>query len=441
AAALASVALAAAALAAAVIVPFARPSLTLELWGDQPLAGLAIEHLFRLEAIRDRIPLAELAPTPRPGAPHPDLVLVTIDTVRADHTPPYNGMADMPALRELGQRGAIFDWAFAPSNVTRRSIPSMVIGLAPNRVRGRVVGWALRVDPRHVLLAERLRAGGYDTAGFMCCEGFWGKEFHTGLERGLTHLEIDARGPALARAAHDWITARDQRGDRAPLFVWMHVIDPHNWTQASGDPHNDAERRRLYDHALATSDQMLAQVVAAFRDRPADRMPIVIVTADHGEALGDHGQPYHSTDLYNSQIRVPLVIAGPGVKPQHVIETVSLTDLVPTVLDLAGFAPPTGAAIDGRSLADLATGARTGSLDAGTAFAAMIQDRSNPGGIVAIAQGRWKLIRRRGELELYDTRGDPDERTNVIQLHPKEAAALRRALDDHTRGAARSPFH
>src|SRR5690606_38920534 len=111
--------------------------------------------------------------------------LITIDTVRADATPPYGGSAEMPALAALGERGAVFSWAFAPSNVTRRSIPSMVIGLAPNRIRGRVVGWALRVDPRHVLLAERLRAGGYETAGFMCCAGFWSPEVRTGLQRGL----------------------------------------------------------------------------------------------------------------------------------------------------------------------------------------------------------------------------------------------------------------
>jgi arylsulfatase A-like enzyme len=438
AAALAVVAATVLALAAALLTPFARPALALEVWGDRPLAGLAIENLFNLDAIRDRLPFTAFRPAPRPGAAHPDIVLVTIDTVRADHTPPYGGQADMPALRDLAARGATFEWAFAPSNVTRRSIPSMVIGLAPTRVRGRVVGWALRVDPRHVLLAERLLAGGYDTAGFMCCEGFWGKEFHTGLERGLAHLEIDPHG----HAANAWLTAREQRGaDQPPLFVWMHIIEPHNWTQGNGDPHNDGERRRLYDRSLTSSDQMLQQLLAPFHNRPPDRAPIVIVTADHGEALGEHGQPYHSTDLYDSQIHVPLVIAGPGIKPARVPETASLTDLVPTVLDLAGFEPPAGAAIDGRSLADLATGVRIGSPDAGAAFAAMIQDRSNPGGMIAVVLGRWKLIKNHGEFELYDTRADPDEHTNVIQAQPREAAALRRALEARITAVATSPFH
>ncbi|HEX2687243.1 MAG TPA: sulfatase [Kofleriaceae bacterium] len=427
-------------LAIAVIATFSRPSLTLEIWGDRPLAGLAIEALFDLEALRARISLAEFRPTARPGAAHPDILLITIDTVRADHTPPYGGQADMPALRDLAARGTVFDWAFSPSNVTRRSIPSMVIGLGPHRVRGRVVGWALRVDPRHVLLAERLRAGGYDTAGFMCCEGFWGKEFHTGLERGLAHLEIDAHGPTLARRAQDWLAAREHDAAQPPLFLWMHILEPHNWTQVTGEPHKEPDRRTFYDRSLAASDRMVQDVLTALEHRAPDRTPIVIVTADHGEALGEHGQRFHSTDLYNAQIRVPLVIAGPGIKPQHVPETVSLTDLVPTVLDLAGFVPPPGPSLDGRSIAELATGVRAGDPDGGVAFAAMIKDRSNPGGLTAVIRGRWKLVDNHANLELYDTRKDPDEHDNVLGQHPQEAAELRTLLDARTAAAAVSPF-
>jgi hypothetical protein len=188
----------------------AAPNQTLAIWGDRPLAGLSIDALFDLDKIRARVSLANFKPTEKPAAEHPDIILVTIDTVRADHTPPYGGTAEMPLLRELAAKGAVFEWAFSPSNVTRRSIPSMVTGLAPNRVRGRVVGWALRVDPRHVLLAERMQAGGYDTAGFVCCYGFWGADFRTGLQRGLQHLEIEPNGMKLAKAAQAWLEARER---------------------------------------------------------------------------------------------------------------------------------------------------------------------------------------------------------------------------------------
>jgi choline-sulfatase len=431
----------AAVLATAVVTAITRPSTTLEIWGDRPLAGLAIEALFKLDEIRARISLTEFRPSARPGATHPDVILITIDTVRADHTPPYGGQADMPVLRELAARGTVFDWAFSPSNVTRRSIPSIVVGLSPDRVRGRVVGWALRVDPRHVLLAERLRAGGYDTAGFMCCEGFWGKEFHTGLERGLAHLEIESHGPKLAGDARAWLDAREPRTGAPPLFLWMHILEPHNWTQVTGEPRTEADRGKFYDRSLAASDQMMETVLAAFAHRAPERMPIVIVTADHGEALGEHGQPFHSTDLYDAQIRVPLVIAGPGIAVQRVPETVSLTDLVPTVLELAGFDATHGASLDGRSIADLATGTRPADPDGGVAFAAMIKDRSNPGGITAIVKGRWKLVDNHGNLELYDTRRDPDEHDNVLGQHADVVAELRRLLDARATAAAASPFH
>jgi arylsulfatase A-like enzyme len=418
----------------------ARPSLTLAIWGDRPLAGFTIDKLFDLDAIRAGVSLAEFRPAERPGAEHPDIVLVTIDTVRADHTPPYNGSAEMPVLKELGERGMVFDWAFSPSNVTRRSIPSMIIGLGPDRVHGRVVGWALRVDPRHVLIAERLEAGGYETAGFMCCEGFWGKEMRTGLQRGLQHLEIEPNGLALSRQARAWLDEREKTPHK-PLFLWMHILEPHNWNAVTGEPHNETERRQFYDRSLAGSDAMLGELLGAFSHRDPAHAPIVIVSADHGEGLGDHGQPFHSTDLYNSQIHVPLVIAGHGIKVGRVPETVSLTDLTPSVLELAGFQIPTGPSIDGHSFADLATGKRMSvDADAGVAFAAMIRDRSNPGGVTAIIKGRWKLIDTPTGFELYDCKSDRAERSNLMAARPPAYDELRRLLIQHRETAARSPF-
>jgi len=419
----------AASIASALVAVHTRPSLTLEIWGDQPLAGIAIERLFDL---------AEFRPVDKPGSPHPDIVLITIDTVRADHTPPYGGSADMPILKELGQRGAVFVYAFAPSNVTRRSIPSIVTGLQPNRVRGRVVGWALRIDPRHVLLAERLRAGGYETAGFMCCKGFWGDEARTGLSRGLEHVHIEQNGMRLAKAARAWLDARERSKTKRPLFLWMHILEPHNWTGGITEPTNEDDRRRMYDRSLTASDGMMREVVGAFIERTPEQAPIVVVTADHGEGLGDHGAPYHSTDLYNSQIRVPLVIAGPGIKTgNRVAETVSLTDLTPTIVELAGFQPPVDQ-LDGRSLADLATGTRLGSPDAGVAFAAMIKDRSNPGGVTAVVRGGWKLIDNGVSYELYDVKDDPLERQNLYVQKPTIAAELKKLLA--ARAADRDPF-
>jgi len=432
-------AVAAAVVACALVAWQTDPSLTLTIWGDRPIAGLAIDRLFDLDAIRSGVSLSKFTPTARPNAAHPDIILVTIDTVRADHTPPYGGNADMPVLRELADRGTVFEWAFTPSNVTRRSIPSMLLGLAPNRVHGRVVGWALRIDPRHVMLAERLLAGGYDTAGFMCCEGFWGKELHTGLQRGLAHLEIEPNGSSLAKRARHWLDQREREPAHKPLFLWMHILEPHNWQAPGGDARPDEDHRKMYDHSLTASDAMVAELLGAFTERPPDRAPIVIVTADHGEALGDHGQPFHSTDLYDSQIRVPFVMAGPGIQHGRVIETVSLTDLTPTILDLAGF-DPTHEGFDGRTVADLATGARASDPAAGWAFSMMVRDRSNPGGITAFVEGPWKLIDNGSSVELYDTRADPDERSNLVGSRAQIVEQIKRRLRNAIAAGKRLPF-
>jgi arylsulfatase A-like enzyme len=185
---------------------------------------------------------------------------------------------------------------------------------------------------------------------------------------------------------------------------------------------------------------MMVELLGAFSARPPEHAPIVIVSADHGEGLGDHGQPYHSTDLYNSQIRVPLVIAGPGIRPGRVTETVSLTDLAPSILDLAGFEVPRSASMDGTSFADLASGRRASRLDGGVAFSAMIKDRSNPGGVAAIIRGGWKLIDNGSAPELYKIHDDPGEKSNLATTMPQIFDELRRLLKQHLEAGARSPF-
>ncbi|MGN6107400.1 MAG: sulfatase/phosphatase domain-containing protein, partial [Kofleriaceae bacterium] len=134
------------------------------------------------------------------------------------------------------------------------------------------------------------------------------------------------------------------------------------------------------------------------------------------------------------------VITGPGIVAQRVAETVSLTDLTPTLLELAGFTPPYGRSMDGRSVADLATGRRLGSPDTGHAFAAMIKDRSNPGGITAIVRGGWKLIDNSVGFELYNLRADPGELSNVLGQNPQVADGLKRLLKTRQDLANQPPF-
>jgi arylsulfatase A-like enzyme len=192
----------------------------------------------------------------------------------------------------------------------------------------------------------------------------------------------------------------------------------------------------MYDRSLTASDKMVAELVAAFSGREPEDAPIVVVTADHGEALGDHNEPNHSTDLYNSQIRVPFVVVGPGIRTGHLIETVSLIDLSPTLVELAGFAPPV---TDGRSLAPLLTSQRNADDRIGFAYAAMIRDRSNPGGVTAVISGAWKLIAHDDKLELYDIKRDPNELHDLAAQEPAKVEELRVLLDARD-NLERSPF-
>ena len=434
-----NLALAAAVIGAALWLRTTDPALLLGIWSRPIAAGVAIDALYDLDHIHDEIPASAFRPVALPGAAHPDIVVVTVDTVRADRTPIFGGPARMPHLAALAQRGTSFRWAFAPGNVTRRSVPSMVLGLAPPRVRGRVAGWALRLDPRHVLLAERMRAGGYDTAAFVCCGAFWDPVHRLGTHRGWDKLTMERDGGVLTKAARAWIEARDRTAPTRPLFLYVHLLEPHNWAMDRMPP-SDAERRRTYDATLAQIDGFLGDLQAGFDGRGAGRQPIVIVTSDHGEGLGDHDAVHHSAGLYNSQIRVPWVVAGPGISPQRVDEVVSLTDLAPTILELAGFAPPGMPAMDGASQAPLLTGKRPANPEGGYAFAAQIQDRSVERSERAVVKGRWKLIENRGGVELYDLRSDPDEKRNLAGQNAAQVAAMKRLLQERAAIDRTSPF-
>ncbi len=410
---------------------WSRPVIMLELWSRPTMAGEAVDRLFDLERVRRRLSETGFPPAPIAGALHPDVILITIDTVRGDRTPLLAGDAPMPNLVMLAQRGATFDWAFSPGNVTRRSLSTIITGAGPSRLRGRLSGWALRLDPRHVVLGERFRAAGYDTAGFLCCEGFFARDHKIGLSRGLDHLVIDHDGAHLAAAARDWLVARRAAGATTPAFVWLHFIEPHNWRDESSELASGSDGQR-YLFVLGKVDRMLGTVMSAFEPAAGAAAPIVVVTADHGEGLGDHGQPYHSTDLYNSQIRVPLVITGPGVIVGRRLEPVGLVDLAPTLLELAGFVAPGLPEMDGHSLAALLTGQRADQPDGGFAYSEMVVDRNVAEARRALIRGRWKLIESNKGDELYDLRLDPTERHDLAAdpSPPTSLAPMRAALAD-----------
>ena len=412
------VALTAAAAGWAALATRTHPAATLAAWGDHPVARVAIARAFDLEAIRARVPAARVRPEALHGAAHPDLVLVTVDALRADRTPPRADAAELAVVRGLAARGATFVAAYAPSNTPPRTLASLVTGVAPDRVRAAITGTTAALDPRHVTFAERLAAGGYDTAAFACCAELW----TGGLARGLAHLELAPTAPAQVAAAVAWLDARAARGATRPALVWLHLRPPRDWDAAPRE-----QRRAAYDRALAAADAALVPLVAALGSRPAAREPVWIVTATHGEPLGEHGQALPGTDLSSAQLHVPLVIAGGGAVARRVHDTVGLVDLAPTLLELAGFAPPPH--LDGVSLAPLAR-AYGGGPRPRPAFALMVAGRRRQATAATIIEGGWKLIDYGATEELFELRVDPGERFNIVNQNLATGERLRKLLAD-----------
>ncbi len=394
-----------------------RPALALAMWGTQPLARSAITRLADVERIRATLPRETFRPVAQPSASHPDILLVTLGGVRADATPPYGGGAEMPVLRELGRKAALFQQTFATSPSPTRALRSLLLGIDDRRVRARPT-----LDPRHVLVSDRLRAGGYETAAFICC-----KDLAPGLARGLDRIVIDRDGARLAEAARDWVTARDQAGTTTPLFVWVHLDLP----PSAGTPSGPVDRRAEYNARLVGVDASLRQIIAGWQARPPTRAPIIVVAGTSGMGLGDHDQVGDSYDLFNSHVRVPLLVSGPALRVQTIAEPVSAVDIVPTLLALAGFIPPPS--LEGRSLAEVVRGTAASKPTEGAAHARMERSRM-------AVRGQWKLILQPGEPLLFDLRSDPFERTNQAPRKLVLVEQLTKLVEDHETAMKASPF-
>jgi arylsulfatase A-like enzyme len=376
--------------------------------------------------MREDLPVEGIEPTPKPEVTHhPNIVLVTIDTVRADRVPLYGGPAKMPNLRKLAEKGAVFVRAFSPGNVTRRSLPSIASGVSPRRMRGRVAGWALKLDPRHVLLAERFRAAGYDTAGFFCCRSQFGRVHQLGLVRGLDTVHLEYDGAALTELATTWLQERKDR--ERPVFLWVHYVEPHNWFK-DHKPQEGARRKpQRYDLSLAAADEALGPLLGSVGLNLGEDT-YLIVTSDHGEGLGDHGIKNHGATLYDTEVHVPLVVTGPGIDHKRVQQVVGLVDLAPTMLELAGFLPPEFPVMDGLSVAPELLGQREDRLGKGEAYSSQVVDRSVNSDLNAIIAGRYKLIERGKKYELYDRESDPMEKKNLVEELQEVTAALKARL-------------
>ena len=363
-------------------------------------------------------------PSTTPGAARHDVVLVTIDSVRADHTSLAGyRWPTTPALAALAARGARFDRAYSPAPLTRRAVPALLYGrMAAALPFSSSRRWPLLLDSALPTLASTLAAAGYRTAAIVSHRRlplsdatYRGFAEVIGLSEELVSRHHDNADAVIDRALA-WLAAPADR----PRFLWLHLIDPHYpYRPPAGAP--ALPGASAYDRELAFADAQVGRLVAALS---ADRT-ITIVTADHGEALGERHRRFHGKSLDEAETRVPLVIAAPGGAPSHTAAPVTLVDLAPTVLDLVGLETPAG-----MTGASLAATVRTGAAPPPRAVLTELFD-DDAGGreLLAVHDGDRKLVRDLAAwtVTAYDLAADPDERAPLTD--DAAIASLVRALE------------
>lgn len=451
------------------------------------LLALAVVGI-ALGAAPGRADDAPAAPAPAATAPQaqrPNVLVVTLDTTRADHTSAYGyARPTTPRLVQLAQQGVRFETAYAPMATTLPSHTSMFTGLLP-RTHGALKN-GLPVNPKLTLLAETLGGAGYQTSAFLSS---FAVSSRFGLQRGFARYDDDfkegqckwevsrwegqnvagefcRRGDLTRAAAVEWLRksgylpAEKQSGGgaksdaakpRQPFFVWIHFFDPHNpydppAEQAKLFPPVGANPSELerdiakYDAEIHFADQEMGKLFDALAAGGILDDTLVIVVGDHGEGLMDHGWMLHGLQIYEEAVHVPLVFRWPAKLPRGttIAEPVELVDLTPTILSLTGVpAPSTSPAVEGIDLAPALTGGAK--LDPQRPI--LLQRRHYARGKEkevtvrgvkhGLRVGDWKYIVAKEEntVELYDLKSDPHEKTNLADAKTAERDAMAARLE------------
>jgi len=290
--------------------------------------------------------------------PAPDVFLITIDTLRADHVHCYGyANGSTPALDALAKDGVRFTSAFTPSPITNTSHASILTGLLPGS-HG-VTDFAVPLASAHPTIAELLKTRGYRTAAFIGAVILDSKSLAPGFDRGFDFYDnfpehsstksrwrrLERRGMDVVSHAENWL-AKHPAG---PHFLWVHLYDPHDPYEPPA-PYARIYKDHLYDGEIAYADSALGHFVGYLKTSGKYQSSLIVVVGDHGEGLGEHREDTHGIYLYDSTTHVPLIVkladgkrAGTSIAAQ-----VRTVDVAPTLLDLAGAAAP--AKSDGESL-------------------------------------------------------------------------------------------
>ena len=408
----------------------------------------------------------------------PNIVLITIDTLRADHCSVYGyGVRTTPHLEQLAREGARVETAYVPMPSTGPAHASLFTSRYPLAHQVLKNGHVLADD--YPVLAEVLGEAGYRTAAFVSSfvlddrfgygQGFesYDDDFR-GADSSYKNIkhweeieipgEFDRRAHETTNRAISWL---QENGSRGGFFLWVHYMDPHEpydppepWRTKYVQPEMSRRNLRravaLYDAEIAFTDREVGRLLDALDDTSPPEATLVVLTADHGEGLLDHGVMGHGPILYEETLRVPLLVRWSERIPAGSVipGPVEIVDVMPTILGLAGI-PPDNLPLQGRDLTGvLTTGA---ALDPeyrvffqrrryqekqvptfpveGVVFGRPLPVRGSKYGV---RQGSWKYIEApmEGTRELYDLSSDPAEKTNLLSQNRQLADELAGRLED-----------
>jgi len=276
--------------------------------------------------------------------PQLNVLLITIDTLRSDRLSCYSREhVETPRIDGLARKGILFSRAFAHTPTTLPSHANILLGMTPP-YHGVHENGNFIVKEEFLTLAEHLKSYGYSTGAFV---GAYPLDSRFGLAQGFDVYDDDygtlssqkfgsgeRKAEIVMNRAASWLKTQ-----KSPWFLWIHLFDPHDPYEPP-EPFKTKYKYRPYDGEVAYVDTMLGRFFKEIRINDQFKKTLVVFTGDHGESLGDHGEMTHGYLAYNSTLWIPLIIAGPGLKPEVIQSDVTHTDIFPTVCDILRIKKP-----------------------------------------------------------------------------------------------------
>jgi arylsulfatase A-like enzyme len=381
------------------------------------------------------VPVDHDDPPKDKSAGKPDIILVSLDSVRADHVGVYGSKRKTTAsVDALASEACVFERAYAAGPETRTAVTPLVTGKLLEGSAHDDRGWPTLLDSEETL-AERLQKAGYATAAitsfqWLSKERGFGQGFELFDETSFRKFHAERKSTSAhavtqAMAAYDELSAKAK-----PIFLWVHLFDAHQKYLAHKEfPFGDEEVDR-YDAEIALQDRELGRLLDKVQKGPRTAKTVWVVHGTHGEAFGEHGLKGHPAASWDEIARVPLIMRLPWGGSRRVSDPVSTLDLAATLADLAG-APRAG--LWGQSLREMAEGAPP--TDAGPA-GVLLSSSGIPGAREVVRAWiepplKLSLVQADGseKVTLHDFAADPGETQDLAASKPDEVKRLRGAME------------